>query len=139
MSSASTVHARSRLMARVAALVASVTVLLFTTPAAASVAAPWCNDAAQSDIAPFPTLPTPNGELRAGAPCGGWDSSELGRTPSPERDQTSQAPTPECVPPVRAWALPPDRGRQLSRCALEWQFERPGFVHGVFRPPRTAR
>lgn len=137
MSRCSSVPHKSRLMARMVALFASLSVLLCATSAAAT-PAPWCNDAAQSDIAPFPTLPSHNGELRAGTPCHDWDGTEAGRAPAPEREQTAQTRAPERVPPVAPWSLPRDRGRKLTP-AIEWQFERPGFVLGVFRPPRTAR
>ncbi len=128
----------SRALPRALALVAALAVLL-AGGVAWAMPAPMCGERAQSIDAPFPILPSQNGEARATNPCTRWGSFELGNAPTPEHGpQTAADATIDRAPPISSWRLPRDRGRKLPPAEAIHLSLQPGFQRGVFRPPRAA-
>ena len=126
-----------RAHARALALITAVVALLVSGTAFA-IPAPMCDEHAQSIAAPFPLLPSDNGEARASTPCEQRGSHELGRAPTPDRQNPTAQEAAERVLPAHVWALPRDRGRQTPPAEAVKTDLRPGHSLGVFRPPRES-
>jgi hypothetical protein len=98
---------------------------------------PMCSEDGQSIAAPFPLLPTKNGELRAERRCETQDF-QLGKAPPPERDHQKRAgETFERSVPVQ-WKTAKLHGQKLPAPRAEKQPGRSGFVDSLFRPPRAS-
>ncbi|MBK8995673.1 MAG: hypothetical protein IPM35_07990 [Myxococcales bacterium] len=130
-------HLCRRAQARGVALLAALVVLL-VGGAASAAPAPMCDEHAQSIAAPFPLFPIHGGEARAGRPCWSKGKFELGRAPSPERDQPQSISADgfDRTPPAKPFALVRDRGRSKRPADTILALTCPGFADGVFRPPR---
>lgn len=131
------IHLCQRSRARGVALLAALVVLL-VGGAASAAPAPMCDEHAQSIAAPFPLFPSHGGEARAARPCWTKGKLELGRAPGPEREQppSISADAFDRAPPARPFALVRDRGRSSRPTDTVSTPTRPGFVDGIFRPPR---
>jgi hypothetical protein len=121
---------------RAVALLAALATLLVTS-AVFAVPAPMCDEHAQSIAAPFPILPSDNGEASASKPCEARRHFELGRAQTPERHGSSANEVVERALPAKVFAMPRDRGRQSPPASAKRCAARPGFTNGVFRPPRA--
>lgn len=123
----------SQRRARLTALLAALT-LLFVSTSTFAMPAPLCNEHAQSSVAPFPILPTRNGEVRA--PCSPRRGFALRRAHAPRRRRASAPVDPGGrAIPVAGFGLRRDRGRRLPPGQAVSAVTRPGHGLGVFRPP----
>jgi len=117
-------------------------ILLFGARTARA-AAPICDETASSRIAPPPVLPIRDVKLEAGAPC---EKTPVGETPvavMPTGSRTPAIPalsfdavgTEAWVRPVDA-KVPPSASHRKAMPEANFVRAKPGFAHGVFRPPR---
>jgi len=110
--------------------------VLFVAKSAAAAPAPMCNEQGQSIAAPFPLWPTKNGELKAEKRCDSQDF-QLQKSPPPERDhQKRVAETVERSLPVW-WQTAKIHGHKLPAPRAVKEPGAVGFVHSLFRPPRS--
>ena len=125
----------TRARARCLAVLAAVVVMLIGSVAWAA-PAPMCNDSAQSIAAPFPILPSRNGELRGRTPCGERVRFELGKAPTPQHELTAPPLSFMRMPAVSPRSIPRARGQRRPVSDTVRYSTRPGFAQGIFRPPR---
>ena len=126
----------SRALRRCVALLAAL-IVLATWSVAWAFPVGMCDEHAQSAYAPFPLLPSHNGEASQAWGCDAEGRYELSRAPSPDRQRSSFAPPNiERLPPLAPFAMPRCRGQLLFPAETEGLAPRPGFQSDVFRPPR---
>lgn len=113
--------------------------VLVTSRLASALPAPICDEHAQSMAAPFPLMPSHNGEASAAKPCEGKQRFRLDGAPAPERDQPSGtwADGYDRAPPAEVFRVARDRGHGARPAQAAEAVERPGFPSLVFRPPRA--
>ena len=127
---------RHRAIKRALSLLIGVAIVASASVAWAS-PAPMCDEHAQSIAAPFPILPSHNGEARS-APCDDWRGGfELGRAPSPDRDHQVPASSIERALPVTVWGLPRDRGHSVRPAEAVRLDLRAAHTGRIERPPRS--
>ena len=117
-------------------------ILLFGARSARA-AAPMCDETATSRIAPPPVLPIRDVKLEAGYPC---EKAPVGDAPVAIAPTGPRAPaTPALSPDAvasEAWVrpfdakVPPPASRRIAIARDAFARGKPGFAHGVFRPPR---
>jgi len=116
-------------------------VLLHVGTACAS--APICDETASSRIAPPPVLPIRDVKLEVGSPCDAVPPSEAPVTVTPRGSHAPASPAVSAaVVATEAWVRPVDAtviaplGRHCPIRPDAFRAEKPGFIPGVFRPPR---
>jgi hypothetical protein len=105
--------------------------------------APICDETATSRLAPPPVLPIRDVKFELGSPCDAPPTSEAPVTVSPidHRPPASPAANSDTVT-IEAWFPPTDMKISASAASggLVWSVaslaRKPGFLPGVFRPPR---
>jgi hypothetical protein len=109
----------------------------------ASAAAPICDETATSRIAPPPVLPIRDVKLEAGHPCEKAPVSEapVAVAPTGPRAPVVPALSSDAVA-SEAWVrpidakIPPSASSRSTVPQETFARGKPGFAHGVFRPPR---
>jgi hypothetical protein len=125
-------------MGRWAAILCALCVALLA-PKLALAAAPMCDPAGMSVVAPIPALPSITGEWTAQKSCESplQDEMNVGRS----HDDKPLAPTVPDVPERIVAAipsLPRLAGRLVERPEAALAPSLPGHARGVYRPPRAG-
>jgi hypothetical protein len=120
------------------AAILSALCLALLAPKMAHAAAPMCDPAGMSVVAPIPALPSITGELTAQKSCESplQDEMNVGRS----HDDKPLAPTVPYVPERIVAAvptLPRLAGRLVERPEAAFAPSLPGYGRDVYRPPRA--
>ena len=113
--------------------------LSLLAPKLALAAAPMCDPAGMSVVAPIPALPSVTGELTASKSCDSplTDELDVGRSQHDKPLAQSAPGMPERIVAARP-SLPRLAGRSVGAPEVTALPHRPGFADPVYRPPRAG-
>ncbi len=108
-------------------------------PKLALAAAPMCDPAGMSVVAPIPALPSVTGELTASKSCDSslTDEVDVGRSHHDKPLAQSAPDMPERIVAASP-SLPLLAGRSVGAPQVTALPHRPGFADTVYRPPRAS-